>query len=236
MTTRRSPGSPAAERAPRLAVEVLVCGSLDRGDDGAAIAAAALIGQHAGDDIRIRIVGSLDIDDLLAVPVTAGVVIVDAAVGIRAGRIVELPLTGLIGREDGPRPRSSHALAFPEVIGLADFIRGRPLCGRVVVIGGSSFGFGDTFSRPVAAALPALATAVLDAVEDVRSAADAAGTAVSPSLARPRREPADGLTPCASHSPGRSSGSTRRAPSSRPAVADDAPRPCSSPTSRSATG
>ena len=32
-------------------------------------------------------------------------------------RIVELPLTGLIGREDGPRPRSSHALAFPEVIG-----------------------------------------------------------------------------------------------------------------------
>ena len=109
----------------------------------------------------------LDIDDLLAVPPDAGVVIVDTAIGIRAGRIVELPLTGLIGRDDGPHPRSSHALAFPEVVGLADFMRGRPLGGRVVVIGGASFGLGEPFSRAVAAALPALATAILDAVEDV---------------------------------------------------------------------
>jgi len=166
MTTRRAPVMPTAEPGRTVAVEVLVCGSPDRGDDGAAIAAAALIGRHADDNVRIRVVGSLDI--------------VDAAVGIRAGRIVELPLTGLIGRDDGPRPRSSHALAFPEVIGLADFIRGRPLCGRVVVIGGASFGFGEPFSRPVASALPALATAVLDAVEDVRAAAITAGTSSSP--------------------------------------------------------
>ena len=117
MTTGRSPGAPAAPEAQpgrTVPVEVLVCGSPDRGDDGAAIAAAALIGEHA-DDVRIQVVGSLDIDHLLAIPLDAGVVIVDAAVGIRAGRIVELPITGLIGREDRPRPRSSHALAFPEV-------------------------------------------------------------------------------------------------------------------------
>ena len=179
MTTRRAPVTPTAEPGRTVAVEVLVCGSPDRGDDGAAIAAAALLDKQADDNVRIRVVGSLDIDHLLAVPADAGVVIVDAAVGIRAGRIVELPLTGLIGREDGPRPRSSHALAFPEVIGLADFIRGRPLCGRVVVIGGASFGFGEPFSRPVASALPALATAVLDAVEDVRAAAITAGTSSS---------------------------------------------------------
>jgi hydrogenase maturation protease len=169
MTTVRATGSPTAGHQPTTVVEVLVCGTPDRSDDGAAIAAATLIGQHAAAGVRIRVVGSLDIDDLLAVPPAAGVVIVDAAVGIRAGRIVELPLTGLIGRDDGPRPRSSHALAFPEVVALASFIRGRPLSGRVVVIGGSSFGFGAPFSRPVAAALPALATAILDAVEDVRS-------------------------------------------------------------------
>lgn len=171
MTPRRAPVMPTPEPGRTVAVEVLVCGSPDRGDDGAAIAAAALIGPHAGDDILIRVVGSLDIDDLLVVPVDTGVVIVDAGVGIRAGRIVELALTGLIGRDGGPRPRSSHALAFPDVISLADFIRGRPLCGRVVVIGGASFGFGAPFSRPVAAALPALAMAILDAVDDVRSAA-----------------------------------------------------------------
>jgi hydrogenase maturation protease len=180
MTTKHAPGTSSAAPDARVAVEVLVCGSPDRGDDGAAIAAAALIGQHAADNVVIRVVGSLDIDHLLAIPADAGVVIVDCAVGIRAGRIVELPLTGLIGRDDGPRPRSSHALAFPEVIGLAEFIRGRPLCGRVVVVGGSAFGFGDPFSRPVAAALPALATAVLDAVEDVRSAVIAGATPGTP--------------------------------------------------------
>jgi hydrogenase maturation protease len=169
--TRRDPLRPAAAMVGHTTtVEVLVCGSTDRGDDGAAIAAAALIDQHVRDGIRIQVVGSLDIDHLLAIPRDAGVVIVDAAVGIPAGTIAELPLTGLIGRDSGPRPRSSHALAFPETISLADFIRGRPLCGRVVVIGGASFEFGAPFSRPVVAALPALVQAIIDAVDDVRSA------------------------------------------------------------------
>jgi hydrogenase maturation protease len=151
--------------APSIAVEILVCGSADRGDDGAPIAAAAVLRDHVPDDVRMRIVGSLDIDDLLAVPAGARVVIVDAAVGIRPGQIIELPLNGLIGREDRLRPRSSHALAFPEVIGLAELIRGRPVQGRIVAIGGTGFGLGATLSPRVARAIPALVAAVREAMD-----------------------------------------------------------------------
>ena len=170
------------------AVEILVCGTPDRGDDGAPIAAATLIGQHAVGDVRIRIVGHLDIDDLLAIPADAGVVIADTAVGLHAGRITTLQLSGLIGREDGLHPRSSHALAFPEVVALAEFMRGRPLCGRVVVIGGCSFGLGEPFSRAVAAALPAFQVAILDAVEEVRSTtADPSARDARPTASTPAR-------------------------------------------------
>jgi hydrogenase maturation protease len=151
--------------AQSVAVEVLVCGSADRGDDGAPMAAAAVLRDHMPDDVRIRIIGHLDIDDLLAVPTGARVVIVDTAVGIRPGHIVELPLTGLVGREDGLRPRSSHALAFPEVIGLAELIRGRPVQGRIVAIGGMAFGLGATLSPRVARAIPALVAAVREAMD-----------------------------------------------------------------------
>jgi hydrogenase maturation protease len=180
MTTRLEPGTTFAAADSTVAVEVLVCGSPDRGDDGAALAVAALVGQHAGDDIAVRVVGSLDIGHLLAVPPDAGVVIVDAAVGTGAGNIVVLPLTGVIGRGGGPRPRSSHALPFPEVIALAELMRGRPLRGRIVVIGGVAFGLGDPYSRSVAAALPALATAVIDAIAEVGSSALAPATSGNP--------------------------------------------------------
>jgi hydrogenase maturation protease len=158
----------SAPATKTVAVEVLVCGSPDRGDDGAPLAAAVVIHQDLPDDVRVRIVGQLDIDDLLAVATDAGVVIVDAAVGIRAGQVVELPLNGLVGCEDRLRPRSSHALAFPEVIGLAEVMRGRPMRGLIVAIGGKVFGLGSAFSPRVAKAIPALAEAVRDAVRRVR--------------------------------------------------------------------
>jgi hydrogenase maturation protease len=168
----RAPWRARTDRSARatqsVAVEVLVCGSPDRGDDGAPLAAAAVLRQNLAGDVRVRIVGQLDIDDLLAVSADARVIIVDAAVGIRAGEIVELPLTGLVGREDGLRPRSSHALAFPEVIGLAEVMRGRPMRGLIVAIGGKSFGLGAALSPSVAKAIPALASRVRDAVRRVR--------------------------------------------------------------------
>jgi Ni,Fe-hydrogenase maturation factor len=96
-------------------------------------------------------------------------VIVDAAIGIRPGEIVELPLNGFLGGRERVRPRSSHALAIPEVIGLAGLLRGRPLVGRVVVIGGVAFGLGASLSPTVARAIPALVRAIRDAVERDRA-------------------------------------------------------------------
>ena len=110
---------PSSAGAQAAGVQVLVCGSPDRGDDGVAVAAAAMIRDQLPDGVRMRTVGQLDIDDLLAVPAAVGVVIVDAASGLRPGQIVDLPLTGLIGRPERLRPRSSHAVGLPEVVALA---------------------------------------------------------------------------------------------------------------------
>jgi hydrogenase maturation protease len=165
--SRALAGRPARSACP-FRVEVLVCGSRDRGDDGAPVAAAGSLRSRLPADARLRVVGQLDIDDLLAVPDGARVVIVDAAVGIRPGRIVELPLTGFIGRTDRLRPRSSHSLAFPEVIGLAQLLRGHPLEGVIVAIGGKKFGLGEDVSDPVLKALPALVESIVRAIDAVR--------------------------------------------------------------------
>ena len=154
-------------RPGAVAVEVLVCGSTDRGDDGAPIAATASLRGRLDPDVRVRTVGQLDIDDLLGVPRGAAVV-VDAATGLRRGQILVLSLDGLVAREDGLRPRSSHALEFREVIGLADMIRGRPLPGRIIAIGGGNFGLGAPLSSRVAAAIPALGDAILDTIAGLR--------------------------------------------------------------------
>lgn len=158
-----------------VAVEVLVCGSADRGDDGAPMAAWEGLRGGLPPDVAVRVVGQLDVDDLLSIPPGAAVVIVDAATGIDPGAIVELALDGLIGQGDGMRPRSSHALALPEVIGLAQMIRGRPLHGRIVAVGGAEFGLGAPFSAPVAAALPQLSDAILEAVGHLRRPGDTGG-------------------------------------------------------------
>jgi len=180
--TLRMPAGPSRAWASRplrkvpntSAVEVLICGSPDRGDDGAPIAAAALLRGRLDRRASVRTVGQLDIDDLLAISPGAAVVIVDAAVGLHAGQVVTLPITGLIGRTDGLRPRSSHALSFPEVVGLAELLRGRPVPGRIVAIGGSQFGLGKGLSRSVAIALPRFVDAILEAIDvasDPRQAA-----------------------------------------------------------------
>jgi hydrogenase maturation protease len=153
---------------PVTRVEVLACGAADRGDDAAALIAASRLADVVPDDVQSRIVGQLDIDDLLAVPPGAGAVVVDTAVGIDAGWIVEIPFSGLAGREAGIRPRSSHALSIPETIGVASIIRGRPLPGIVVAIGGVDFGYGEALSWPVAAAMDAFVLAIADAVGRVR--------------------------------------------------------------------
>lgn len=167
----REPGSQDAlevQPVPATHVEVLACGGPDRGDDGAAVIAVGRLADALPDDVRMRIVGQLDIDDLLSIPPGAGVVVVDTAVGVDPGWIVEIPFSGLVGREAGIRPRSSHALSIPETVAVASIIRGRPLQGMVVAIGGIDFGLGEALSWPVAAAMDAFVLAIADAVRRVR--------------------------------------------------------------------
>jgi hydrogenase maturation protease len=154
---------------PTPSVDVLVCGSIDRGDDGAPLAASELLEAEGPANARIRRVGHVDVDDLLSIAPGAGVVIVDAATGVDPGTVMELPLRGLLG-DGSVRARSSHALAMPEVIGLADMLRGRPLVGRIVVIGARRFSLGRPLTRRVSAALPTLVHAIHIAIGHVSDA------------------------------------------------------------------
>jgi Ni,Fe-hydrogenase maturation factor len=161
---------PTSERILRpTLVEVLACGDPSRGDDGAPVAAITELGDDLPSDVTIRLVGDLDIDDLLAVPPGAGAVVVDTATGVEPGWVVEIPFIALAGRSSGIRARSSDALARPETVGLASMIRGRPLVGVHVAIGGASFGLGDSLSWPVAAGLCSFRVAIVDAIERVRA-------------------------------------------------------------------
>jgi hydrogenase maturation protease len=150
-------------------VEVLACGDPDRGDDGASLAALAELAPDLPADVTVRLVGQLDIDDLLAVPSGAGAVVVDTATGIDPGWVVEIPFIGFAGRESGIRARSADALSRRETVGVASMIRGRPLVGVLVAIGGSSFGPGDALSWPVASGLCSFRVAIADAIERVRA-------------------------------------------------------------------
>jgi len=162
--------------APAL-VEVLACGAVDQGDDGASIAALAGLESELPADVTVRFVGKLDIDDLLTVPVGAGAVVVDTVTGVDPGWVVEIPFVGLVGRESGIVARSSVALARPETVGLASMVRGRPLMGVIVAIGGASFGPGEALSWPVAIGLCTFRLAIVDAIDRVRDQAIAAGIA-----------------------------------------------------------
>ena len=170
IATNRSQGSPRGRTGAAPTVDILVCGSIDRGDDGAPLAASLLLQADRPPNSRIRRIGQLDVDHLVSIAADGGVVIVDAATGIDPGTVLELPLRGLLGADAAVQARSSHALAIPEVIGLADMIRGRPLAGRIVVIGARRFTLGRPLSRKVAMAVPSLAQAVRVAVERVLDA------------------------------------------------------------------
>jgi hypothetical protein len=160
-------------------VDVLVCGGPDRGDDAAAAIAMADMPGELAEDVAIRYVGRLDIDDLLAIPDGAGAVVVDTAVGVDPGWVVEIPFIGFAGRESGVHARSSDALSRPETVGVASMIRGRALIGMIVAIGGTSFCPGEGLTWPVAASLPDFRLAIADAVDRVRGQVVASTIATS---------------------------------------------------------
>jgi hydrogenase maturation protease len=150
-------------------VRLLVCGAGDRGDDGAALAAAATLlptldEEHRG-WLEIRRCGQLDVQDLLDLPEGMAGVIVDAAIGIPPGAIITIPFDQLTAAGVATGPRSSHAMPIDQVLTLASTLRDRPLRGTFVGIGGRRFGFGQSLSRVVRAAMPAYREAIAEEIE-----------------------------------------------------------------------
>jgi hydrogenase maturation protease len=145
--------------SPR-SLRLLVCGNADRGDDGAALRAVAhfLPGLCPSvlERIEVRRCQQLDALDLIDVPPSEAVVILDTVVGVPAGRIVTLPLDELAARSCRVAPRSSHALPIDQVLGIAAAVRGSLPAGVFVGIGGKWFGFGELLSRAVREAIPDL--------------------------------------------------------------------------------
>ena len=147
---------------------LLVCGNIDRCDDGAAIwAAAALLPGLREEGLRgvdARRCGQLDIEHLLEAA-SVPLIIVDTAIGIAPGTVVTLTFDELVSVKRGPAPSSSHALPIDQVVGVARQLSDAPIDGLFVGIGGSDFGFGRSLSTPVRKALPEFLAAINAAID-----------------------------------------------------------------------
>lgn len=152
---------------PPPTVRLLVCGSADRGDDGAALQAVAHLLPRLDSAIRqqleVRRCQQLDATDLIDVAAGEACIVLDTVVGIEPGTVVEIPLDDL-PEMASITPRSSHALPIGQVLGIAQAVRGDLPRGTFVGIGGKWFGFGPTRSRALREAMPAFEHAVRAAI------------------------------------------------------------------------
>ena len=149
-----------SERPESSRVHVLLCGERLRRDDGAAVLAAASLDEDTLALAAVVDVGQLSVEALLDVPDGEAVIVADAAVGVSAGTVVIVSLTEISRRGPGATPASSHSLQPDQVLALVQELRGSPLVGVFVGIGGAEFGFGEELSPAVAAGLPAFTSAL----------------------------------------------------------------------------
>jgi hydrogenase maturation protease len=153
--------------APPLTLRVLVCGSADRGDDGAALSAIAHVlpslDPAVSRRLEVRRCVQLDATDLIDVPPDEACLVLDTVVGVAAGQVVELSLDALV-RDGVVAPRSSHALPIQQVLGIAEAVRGGLPPGVFLGIGGKWFGFGPTRSRALRDGMPAFEQAIRAAI------------------------------------------------------------------------
>lgn len=142
---------------PAPSVRLLICGTADRGDDGAALTAIARLLPTLEPPIRerleVRRCPQLDPLDLIDVGPDEACLVIDTVVGIEPGSVVAVPLEELCSRGAAGTPRSSHALPIEQVLGIAAAIRGGLPTGTFVGIGGKWFGFGARHSRAVTAGM-----------------------------------------------------------------------------------
>jgi hydrogenase maturation protease len=151
-------------------IRVLVCGSADRGDDGAALYAVAHILPRLAPALRQRIevrrCEQLDAADLIDVADGEACLVLDTVVGVEPGTVVRIPLDELTRLEDAA-PRSSHALPISQVLGIAEAIRGQLPRGLLIGIGGKWFGFGQTRSRALRDGMAAFEETAEQAIEEL---------------------------------------------------------------------
>ncbi len=174
MTPTTSDSSPTTKSL--VAVRILVCGNADRGDDGAALAAIARILPALPPAVlarlEVRRCVQLDATDLIDVADGEACLIVDTVVGVEPGEVVTIPLACLASGVGPISPRSSHALPIDQTIALALALRGAPLAGCFVGIGGRWFAYGQgRFSRPVKANLGGLGAAIVADLESLLAGA-----------------------------------------------------------------
>ena len=151
-------------------VRVLVCGSGDRGDDGAALNAVAHVLPRLEADLRqrveIRRCPQLDAADLIDVADGEACLVLDTVIGVEPGSIVEISLDELL-RMEAAAPRSSHAMPIVQVLGIAEAVRGQLPRGLLVGIGGKWFGFGQTRSRALRGGMDAFESAIESAIREL---------------------------------------------------------------------
>lgn len=135
---------------------ILACGSLDGGDDAAALQAVSLLHGDLAARAGVEEVGQLSAEHLLDDPDDVRRLVIDCVAGVPPGQLVDLPLRDLPDLERRLGIGSSHALSIGQAIALADRLGGVHADDRFIGIGGSTFTLGAPPSRAVLAGLPAL--------------------------------------------------------------------------------
>ncbi len=141
-------------------VTLIVCGSRDRADDGAALAAVETLDPAALVRVRVHAVGEARVEELVDAAALGPVVIADAAVGIGAGVVAVIPFERLGTFVGSIRVRSTHELPIADAVALAGMLLGRSIEGAVVVIGAGDVRHGGQLSPRVRQALPRFARTI----------------------------------------------------------------------------
>jgi hydrogenase maturation protease len=132
---------------------VLACGNTLRSDDGVGAQLAAWAEERFRDDSRVRVIARQQFTPDLAEDIAAAssVLFVDASVKSPPGRV---RLTPVSSRVNGADP-ASHHLSPTQLLGLTRSLYGSIKShAMLLTVGAASTELGESFSVPVAAALP----------------------------------------------------------------------------------
>lgn len=152
-------------------LRILVCGTADRGDGGAALMAISHVLPDLPETVRARLeirrCPQLDVTDVMDVGEGVACVVIDTVVGMEPGSVVTMALDDLARRPGGVAPRSSRVLSVDDALLIAEVCRGSLPVGTFVGIGGRWFGYAEHFSRAVKAGLPEFAVAIRCSIEEL---------------------------------------------------------------------